>query len=135
MRFSGSIDWTADEKAGIDTRVRMEHGLFYKETDRNYCSSCGINSLKRSDLVTVLRRVDGNARGHGWSYCPKHLAEWIKFGANYERWATPMTPDEKLARIASYAWEAENASLSTEMLSLVIASAVSHPGVEVVTED
>jgi hypothetical protein len=74
--FDGEVDWVADEAAGIDTRTRMEYGKVYRKLDQSYCSSCGVDSVIRNDLVNVLRRNSAMELGQGWSLCPEHFAKW-----------------------------------------------------------
>jgi hypothetical protein len=73
--IDGEVDWAADGAVGIDTRTKMEYGKVYRRLDTAYCSSCGIDTVQRSDLTCVLRRNSGPL-GHGWTMCPDHFAKW-----------------------------------------------------------
>ncbi len=75
-QFDGEVDWAADGAVGIDTRTKMEYGKVYRRLDTAYCSSCGIDTVERNDLVSVLRRNSGTALGQGWTMCPDHFANW-----------------------------------------------------------
>jgi len=74
--FDGEVDWVADAASGVDTRAKMEFGKVYWKLDTSYCSSCGIGTVQRSDLVSILRRNSGTPLGHGWAMCPDHFAKW-----------------------------------------------------------
>lgn len=66
----GELDWVADGAAGIDTRTKMEYAKVYRKLDTSYCSACGVGTVRRNDLVSILRRNSGPPLGQKRAMCP-----------------------------------------------------------------
>ncbi len=54
----------------------MEYGKVYRKLDISYCSSCGIGTVQRNDLVSILRRNSGTRSAKDGPCAPISFATW-----------------------------------------------------------